>query len=81
MKNACLVAACVLLSVVGCTAAPTASAPLISDPLYDGFGFGSGHVTEPDTTYDESATTLEGAAADGDTSGDDRSGFGFGSGH
>ncbi len=69
-----------LAALFGCADAPT-SADVSITPSFSGFGFGSGHRTEPDTTEALSAATQEGMAADGDGTEDSKSGFGFGSGH
>lgn len=80
MKATYLIAGCAVLTLAACTESPTTAAPNPA-PSFSGFGFGSGHIVEADTTDYESAAAPHGTAADGDGSVDERSGFGFGSGH
>jgi hypothetical protein len=80
MKFPRITAAFGLAALFGCADIPT-RADVAIEPAFSGFGFGSGHRTESDTTDAASAATQDGTAADGDESEDSKSGFGFGSGH
>lgn len=82
MKALRIVLACGVFSLTGCVEFPTfAESPV--DPILDGFGFGSGHRTAPDSTSNEFAAGSDEVAAEeaGDQEGESKSGFGFGSGH